>query len=301
MDQNQKLNSDLSKHLVKIKFNGTLFFSSSTQEEKETLYGQVKKEARIQFQKDSKTCGFKFYFLKIPNVFGPFCKPYYNSFIATFSEQLINNKNPKILKDDQVFVVYVDNLIKSILKILKEEHPDLQLDQIHQLKVSKILDKLLYFKEGYLERNEFPNLEDAIDLNLFNTFRSYVKVDSNLPKKHFLFSDERGFFSELSRSGSKGQSSFSFTKPGVTRGNHFHTRKVERFSVIKGKARIKLRKYLTDEIISFDIDSKNPSFVDMPIWYTHSITNIGTEELLTFFWINEPYDEKDPDTYMEIV
>ena len=92
----------------------------------------------------------------------------------------------------------------------------------------------------------------------------------------------RGFFSELSISGSKGQSSFSTTKPQMTRGNHFHTRKIERFSVIKGKARIQLRKYLTNEILSFELDEKNPSFVDMPVWYTHNITNIGENELLTF-------------------
>ena len=121
------------------------------------------------------------------------------------------------------------------------------------------------------------------------------------PKNHILHSDERGFFSELSRSGSKGQSSFSTTKPQITRGNHFHTRKIERFSVIKGKARIQLRKYMTDETISFELDGKTPSFVDMPVWYTHNITNIGEDELLTFFWINEPYDENDPDTYMENV
>ena len=98
-----------------------------------------------------------------------------------------------------------------------------------------------------------------------------------------------------------GQASYSTTNSGVTRGNHFHTRKIERFSVIKGKAKIQLRKYLTDEIISFELDGNSPSYVDMPIWYTHNITNIGDEELLTFFWINEPYDQNDPDTYPEIV
>ena len=87
----------------------------------------------------------------------------------------------------------------------------------------------------------------------------------------------------------------------MTRGNHFHTRKIERFSVIKGKARIQLRKYLTNEILSFELDEKNPSFVDMPVWYTHNITNIGDNELLTFFWINEAYNENDPDTYIENV
>ena len=121
------------------------------------------------------------------------------------------------------------------------------------------------------------------------------------PKKHLLLSDYRGFFSELSRSGSICHSSFSSTNSKITRGNHFHIRKVERFSVIKGEARIQLRKYLTDDVISFELDGKNPSFIDMPVWYTHNITNLGNDELITFFWINEPYNENDTDTYIENV
>jgi len=100
---------------------------------------------------------------------------------------------------------------------------------------------------------------------------------------------------------SGGQISFSTTVAGVTRGNHFHTRKAERFAVIKGKALIELRKIGTEEVLSFELDGENPSFVDMPIWYTHNIKNIGTEELYTIFWINEFFDPNDPDTYIEKV
>ena len=100
---------------------------------------------------------------------------------------------------------------------------------------------------------------------------------------------------------SGGQVSFSTTVPGITRGNHFHTRKAERFAVIKGKARIELRRIGTDKILSFDLDGNQPGFVDMPIWYTHNITNIGDEELYTIFWINEHYDANDPDTFFEKV
>ena len=301
VEENKELNLALINHLINIKFSGTLFFSSSLQEDTNTLYGKAKKEARLEFDRLSGELGFKFYFLKIPNVFGPFCKPNYNSFIATFSDKLIKNETPNIIQDNSVVLIYINDLIHSILQLLEDHSPKINAEVLHEYKVSEVLKKLLSFKERYLDKNEFPELNTFFDLNLFNTFRSYIDVKTAYPKKHILHSDQRGFFSELSRSGSKGQSSFSITKPEITRGNHFHTRKVERFSVIKGKARIQLRKYLTDEIISFELDGHSPSFVDMPVWYTHNITNIGDEELLTFFWINEPYDENDPDTYMENV
>ncbi|MZP56646.1 MAG: epimerase, partial [Bacteroidales bacterium] len=98
-----------------------------------------------------------------------------------------------------------------------------------------------------------------------------------------------------------GQVSFSTTKPGITRGNHFHTRKAERFAVIKGKARIQFRRIGTSKIMSFELNGREPSYVDMPVWHTHNITNTGDDELYTIFWINESYDPTDPDTFFEQV
>ena len=300
-EENKKLNTALLDHLNETKFSGKLFFSSSLQEDSSSLYGKAKKEARLEFERLSEELGFKFYYLKIPNVYGPFCKPNYNSFIATFSDKLIKNETPNIIQDNKVVLIYINDLIDSILQLLKGHSPKISSDVLREFKVSEVLKKLMSFKQQYIEKGEFPELKTSFDLNLFNTFRSYIDLKTFYPKKHILHSDKRGFFSELSRSGSKGQSSFSTTKPQITRGNHFHTRKIERFSVIKGKARIQLRKYLSDEIISFELNGENPSYVDMPVWYTHNITNIGEDELLTFFWINEPYDENEPDTYMENV
>jgi len=113
-------------------------------------------------------------------------------------------------------------------------------------------------------------------------------------------SDQRGSFVEvLKLRGNGGQISFSTTAPAITRGNHFHTRKFERFVVIKGKAKIDIRRIGTDEKLSFNLDGIKPAFVDMPIWYTHNITNVGDEELYTLFWISEFYDPNDPDTFFE--
>ena len=109
--------------------------------------------------------------------------------------------------------------------------------------------------------------------------------------------DDRGSFVETVKLNSGGQVSFSTTVPGITRGNHFHTRKAERFAVIQGKAKIEFRRIDSDKVFSFELDGSQPSFVDMPIWHTHNITNIGDETLLTIFWINEHFDPEDMDTF----
>ena len=121
------------------------------------------------------------------------------------------------------------------------------------------------------------------------------------PKKFAQHIDDRGSFVEIVRQGIPGQTSFSTTLHEKTRGNHFHTRKIERFAVIKGKAFIQLRRIGTKEVYNFFLDGDEPAYVDIPIWYTHNIMNIGQEILYTIFWINEPFNENDPDTYYEIV
>ncbi|MDD3743042.1 MAG: epimerase, partial [Lentimicrobiaceae bacterium] len=137
--------------------------------------------------------------------------------------------------------------------------------------------------------------------NLFNTFLCYIDHASFFPFQLTLNTDNRGSFVETIKLSSGGQVSFSTTVPGITRGNHFHTRKAERFAVIKGKARIELRRIGTNKILSFDLDGQHPAFVDMPVWFTHNITNTGDEDLYTIFWINEFYDPADTDTYFEKV
>jgi len=298
---NIEINSSLLKHLEKINFKGNLYFSSSLQEDSDSLYGKAKKRAREDFERISKKLGFTFYSSPTPNVFGPFCKPFYNSFIATFSHQLLNNQSPKIITNNEVKLIYIDDYISLLLKLLEGKTETNKFDYILEIRVSEALKKLNLFFKQYIQENKIPNLESKFDKDLFNTFRSYINYQEYFPRYFKVNADSRGTFFELYKALSMSQSSYSTTNSGVTRGNHFHTRKIERFSVIKGKAKIELRKYLTDEIISFELDGNSPSYVDIPIWYTHNITNIGEEELLTFFWINEHYDQNDPDTYPEIV
>ena len=160
---------------------------------------------------------------------------------------------------------------------------------------------LLNYHQNYFEKGTIPSLNNTFDRNLFNTFLCYIDHTSFFPFKLKLNTDERGSFVETVKLNSGGQVSFSTTVPGITRGNHFHTRKAERFAVIKGKARIELRRIGTDQVLSFELDGKEPAFVDMPVWFTHNITNTGKDELFTIFWINEHFDANDPDTYFEKV
>jgi UDP-2-acetamido-2,6-beta-L-arabino-hexul-4-ose reductase len=157
------------------------------------------------------------------------------------------------------------------------------------------------FKTGYYEKGIIPSFADTFELKLFNTFCCYMDIGKRYPALLTPKSDERGSFVEVVRTGTAGQTSFSTTKPGVTRGNHFHTRKIERFAVISGDAIIQLRRIGTREVFNFTLSGNTPSYVDMPIWFTHNITNTGNGELLTAFWINESFDPTDPDSFSEKV
>lgn len=308
-----------------------VIMSSSLQEERDNLYGRSKREGRELFNQWADRNNAKFTGLIIPNVFGPFGKPFYNSVISTFSYQICNKQEPKIEVDNELKLIYVGDLVKVILDLFPADYAEkntdyadkenteitegtegtedtekgiqarvLEVQYRAKYKVSELLDKLKVYYETYVVKGIFPDLTDWFEVCLFNTFRSYLPKE-HFPVKYNKHSDDRGIYVETMKFMSPGQVSFSTTLPRITRGNHFHTRKVERFAVIQGKASIKLRKYGTEKVIEYILNGDEPAYVDMPIWYTHNITNIGDTELLTMFWINEFYDPNDPDTYYEPV
>jgi UDP-2-acetamido-2,6-beta-L-arabino-hexul-4-ose reductase len=318
-----------------------VIMSSSLQEERDNLYGRSKREGRELFNQWADRNDAAFTGLIIPNVFGPFGVPFYNSVISTFSHQVVNNQEPKIEVDACLKLIYVGDLVDRMISLTTEytenteEHrkqtkvvdnastegtentesncqfsilnsqmsmPErlIHVEHMAEYKVTELLEKLKGFRDTYLIKGIFPNLYSRFELCLFNTFRSYIPKE-HFPVKYKKNTDPRGVYVEAMKFCSGGQAAFSTTVPGITRGNHFHIRKVERFAVIQGKASIKLRKYGSDEVIEYIVDGNDPGYVDMPIWYTHNITNIGDGELLTMFWINEFYDPSDPDTYYEEV
>jgi UDP-2-acetamido-2,6-beta-L-arabino-hexul-4-ose reductase len=254
----------------------------------------------IQWAKES---GGKFSGMIIPNVFGPFGLPNYNSVVATFCYKLTHDETPKIDVDGELKLIYVGELANKIIDEIRrgESNPEVIVPHTGESKVSAILAKLQDYKAQYLEKGIIPQLENRFDINLFNTFRSYIDLKNFFPVKFTKHTDPRGSFVEVIRLNVGGQVSFSTTVPGITRGNHFHTRKIERFAVIKGKALIQLRRIGTDEVLNFELDGNEPAYVDMPVWYTHNIKNTGEEELYTIFWINEFYEPEDADTFFEDV
>lgn len=283
-----------------------VLFSSSTQEERDNLYGKSKKDGRELLVQWAVKNNAPFTGMIIPNVFGPFGNPYYNSVIATFCHQLTHGEKPEIQVDGELKLIYVGELVVEFFNKIKLQSSKIKVEtnqvpftSVH--KVSEILALLESYKTNYFIKGIFPDLTNAFERNLFNTFVCYMDIKNHFPVKLKLNTDDRGSFVETVKLNSGGQISFSTTKAGITRGNHFHIRKAERFAVIKGKARIQLRKIGTDEVLNFDLDGSQPAYVDMPIWYTHNITNIGDEEVYTIFWISEFFNQDDPDTYFEAV
>ena len=303
LNQLSKINISLSEKLLaslkRVNRKIHVIITSSIQEYNDNLYGSSKKISRELLANWAKEYKQDFTGLILPNIYGPFCKPYYNSVVATFCEQIIQGEKPNIIEDREIELLYISNLVDKIIETIKKKICN---EKVHlkcdiKIKVSDLLKILNTFNHTYLLNNTIPDLSDSFQLNLFNTFRSYLKINKTFPISYKVHSDSRGNFVEVIRTDNKGQTSFSTTKPGITRGNHFHTRKVERFTIIQGKAQISLRKIGTEEVINLNINGNKPSFVDIPIWYTHNLTNTGKEDLIMNFWINESYNVNDPDTY----
>lgn len=306
-------NIDLVKKLISacetLSAKPYIIFSSSTQQEQGNHYGLSKQVGRELFENWARKNSSNFTGLIIPNVFGSFGKPYYNSVVATFCHQLTHSEIPGIDIDGELKLIYVGELVAEIIKkidtlnknVISQNIVEAQLvPYSYKLKVSDLLQKLTFIKHCYLENGIFPKLDNSLDLNLFHTFLTCIDHQTFFPFYLDIKTDDRGSFIETIKLNSGGQVSFSITKPGITRGNHFHTRKIERFAVIKGKARIELRRIGTENKMVFELDGISPSFVDMPVWHTHNITNTGDEELYTLFWCNEFFDQSDPDTYFEL-
>jgi UDP-2-acetamido-2,6-beta-L-arabino-hexul-4-ose reductase len=305
-DTNIKLVNKLILALEETGKQSHVLFSSSSQEEKDNLYGKSKRDGRILFEQWAQRHQARFTGLVIPNVFGPFGNPFYNSVIATFCYQLTHNERPHIEIDANLQLIYINELVDLVYQKIIDRNTEpgairFVVQNTSENKVSEILQLLQGYRNVYFDKNCFPELNNEFEVNLFNTFRSYIDHTNYYPvflkKNH----DHRGVFIETIKTSIGGQFSFSTTIPGITRGNHFHIRKIERFIIIKGNASIELRRIGSNEILRFEQNGDHPSFVDMPIWYTHNITNIGEEELITLFWINEFFDPDDPDTYFEKV
>lgn len=289
-------NINLAKELVdglkKLNIKTNLIFISSIQEELDNDYGISKKQAKDILKKYCIDSGTAFHSYKLPNLFGPFGKPNYNSVVATFCNNISKNIEVKANPTAEVRLAYVQDVCDKILKL--SDNDSFNTTAIGVFNLKEILE---YYQDCY-SKGIIPELEDEFDTQLFNTFRSYINPEHKFER----FTDDRGYLIELLKSKhSQTQIFFSTTKPGITRGNHFHFGKVERFCILKGSAKIEMRKVGTDKIDTYLISEDDNKVIDMPILYTHNITNIGTDELVCAFWTNEIFDKNNPDTYYEAV
>ena len=291
---NKKSAKHLTEMLDKVGNKPSIIYTSSTHEGDDNLYGLWRRENNEMFNKWANN----FKSIKLPNIFGPFCKPNYNSFVATFCYKVIQNEEIQI-NDSDVNLLFVENLCSQIYKVIKGDRLIISYDK--KVNIKYIYNTLLRFKQEYLNENKIPKYEDKFELNLFNTFRSYLKENNRLLNVDN-YNDDRGRLSELIISKTPGQIFFSTTKPGVVRGNHFHTKRIERFCILKGKASVKMRKVGTDKIEEYKIKGTDNKIIDMPVYYTHNLENIGDTELICCFWMNDILKEQTiDDTYFETV
>lgn len=274
----------------------TIVFANSIQAGNGSAYGQSKALAAGLLSHAASTCEVEFLDLRLPNLFGEHGRPFYNAVTATFCHLLASGEEPSVERDKELTLLHA----QDAADILIGARPARVLNSLTAFStVSELLASLTKMAETY-RSGDIPDIATSLDRNLFNTYRSHL-VESQ-PIHLANHRDHRGSFVEAVRSrGGGGQSSFSTTEPGVSRGNHYHRRKIERFVVLSGSATISLRKVLTGRRFDFHVSGEEPVAIDMPTMWAHSLTNTGYDTLYTMFWSDDLFDPERPDTITEEV
>jgi UDP-2-acetamido-2,6-beta-L-arabino-hexul-4-ose reductase len=277
-----------------------LIYASSSQRSSDNVYGRAKAEAADFLAAHCARTGAPFVEVILPNLFGEFTRPRYNSFVATFCDQIAEGQAPSIHADNPVSLMHYIEAADLFADALSGGTVGVLSPQGRRTSVGSVADKLLEFSAGYKKGGIVPDLRDEFDLRLFNTFRASL-YPALYPFRLDPRSDNRGALVECVKNRHGGQVFYSSTHPGITRGNHFHFDKVERFVVLSGQGRISIRRVFSDDVVHFDVTGDEPCFIDMPTYHAHNITNTGGGELLTLFWAHDLFDPTRPDTYMETV
>ena len=295
---NTKLTQTIINFLISNNKSVPILLSSSAQSNLDNDYGKSKKEAENLIIKYSKEVNTNVYIYKLPNVFGKWSKPNYNSVISTWCHNISHNLDITINnKDIKLDLVYIDDVIKSFIDKLDSQYDKeyFTVDNIYKKSLGEISQLLHQFKENRTNLI-VPNVASGFERALYATYLSYLPTDDfsyNIDG----FKDDRGTFYEVIKTLDSGQFSLSTTAPGITRGNHYHHTKNEKFLVVKGEALIEFRHIVSGKKISYKVNDKKMKIVEMIPGYTHNITNIGSEEMILFLWANENYDDNNSDTY----
>lgn len=275
-----------------------LVYANSIQALIDNPYGRGKQHAAGILRSACNAMGIVMLDLKLPNLFGEEGQPHYNSVVATFAHQVAGELTPEVAEDRELTLMHAQEAARLCLEATTET--ELETATVRRIFVSEIAHAFIGFHSTY-SSGEIPNLADSLNRDLFNVYRA--AMFKHRPVITFeTRADDRGYLVETMKShGGEGQTFFSTTKPGITRGDHFHLRKVERFVVLTGDATIRLRRMFTTEVLEFAVSGDKPVAIDMPVGWVHSITNTGEENLLTQFWTNEIFDPTNPDTFYEKV
>lgn len=296
--------STLLDGLKKYGNKAPVLITSSIQALLNNPYGKSKKAGEDLMFSYAKETGAKVLVYRLPNVFGKWCKPNYNSAVATFCNNIANNL-PININDSSVNMqlVYIDDVVNEFIGAARgKEHCEQDfcyIPRVHKVKLGEIVELLKSFRESRTTLS-VPKLDSAFEKALYSTYLSY------LPKGCFSYPlkmniDARGSFTEIIRTLDRGQFSVNISKPGITKGNHWHNTKNEKFLVVSGKGLIQFRKIGSNEILDYHVSGDNLEVVDIPTGYTHNIINEGDHDLVTFMWCNECFDSNNPDTYFEEV
>jgi UDP-2-acetamido-2,6-beta-L-arabino-hexul-4-ose reductase len=276
-----------------------VIYSNSIHCTQDNGYGRSKRRAAEKLERWAERAGAVFTDVVLPHVFGECGKPFYNSVVSTFCHQLANGLQPVIHKDGELELLHAQQVARKILEIASEGKGGTVRVRGVPMTVTELLSKLTLLAKQY-QGDVISDIRESISLDLFNTYRSYL-FPVHYPVTVKVHSDERGSLFEAVKTIHGGQCFISSTRPGVTRGNHYHTRKFERFLVVQGTAKIRVRKVFDKAIAEFEVRGDSPQFVDMPTLHTHNITNTGDSELITLFWAHEIFDPAHTDTVPEPV
>ena len=281
-----------------------IMISSSTQAVRDNPYGLSKKAGEDLMFAYSRETGAKVLVYRFPNVFGKWCRPNYNSAVATFCYNIARELPITVTDPDiELTLVYIDDILKEMLNALDGKENTAgefcEVSVTHKVTLGRIVDLLTSFKQSR-QTLTVPYLEDGFEKKLYSTYLSYLPEDAfGYPLKMNV--DNRGSFTEIIRTPDRGQFSVNVAKPGITKGNHWHHTKNEKFLVVSGKGLIQFRKVGETEVIDYYVNGEKLEVIDIPPGYTHNIKNVGDTDLVTFMWANEAFDPENPDTiFLEV-
>lgn len=280
--------------------NIPVLMTSSIHADKNNDYGKSKKAAEDALFNFEKETGNPVFVYRLPNVFGKWCKPNYNSVVATFCYNITHNLPIIVNEPDYILtLVYIDDIFREITNVINgkinvKSDGFCFIPVTREIQLQDLVDKLYLFNDS--RKTKMIPLMSDFDKKLYSTFLSYYdRKNFSYPLKMHI--DYRGSFSEFVKTHEFGQVSINVSKPGITKGNHWHHTKNEKFLVVSGRCSIKLRRINDNEVIEYIVSSDKFEAIDIPPGYTHNITTLGEDDSVTIMWANELFDPKNPDTY----